>query len=156
MFSFFWVYRSDIIMVQRKPSFQVIIRKLDKPIYNDLEAEFDWICKSLGFFENIDRDKSASLVFKELVSATELGESLSSTDVAERLDLSRGAAINHLNNLMRSGLIEKHGTRYFARSKSVLRTIEELEEDIERIFNTMKKTASLIDFQLKTRPRRLA
>ena len=80
--------------------------------------------------------------------------SLSSTAIAERVGMSRGSVINHLNNLMRSGLIIRQGRYYSARSRSVYRTIEEIEEDIERIFLRMKRTAQEIDEELGIMPPR--
>ena len=72
---------------------------------------------------------------------------MSSTELAERIGMSRGAIINHLNNLKRSGLIENK-KYYSARSKSVKKKIEEIEEDIDRIFSQLKKTAEELDKQI--------
>ena len=62
--------------------------------------------------------------------------------------MSRGSIINHLNNLQRSGLVVRQGRFYLPRSSSMLGTIEEIEEDIERIFAKMKKTAQELDREL--------
>ena len=115
---------------------------------SDAFDELDWICQSLGFFEPIDRDKTASSVFKEIIKATDKGQALTSSAIAGQVKMSRGAVINHLNNLMRSGLIVRHGRYYISRSRSMYRTIEEIEEDIDRIFAKMKRTALEIDKEL--------
>ena len=132
----------------RRASFKIVIRKVEQPFSGKSVDELDWICQTLGFFEPIDREKIASQIFKEIVSATDRGEALTSTAIAERVNMSRGSVINHLNNLMRSGLIVRSGRYYSARSRSMYRTIEEIEEDIERIFSKMKKTAMEIDREL--------
>ena len=62
--------------------------------------------------------------------------------------MSRGAVINHLNNLLHSGLVEKNGHFYSARSRSMKRTIEEIEEDVERVFSQLKKAAEGLDKQI--------
>jgi len=129
----------------RRASFKIVIRRVERPFSGSLDKELEWICSSLGFLEPIDRDKVAASVFKEIVQATEKGKPLTSTALAERVDMSRGSVVNHLNNLQRSGLIVRNGRHYFARSRSMFRTIEEIEEDIERIFARMKKTAREID-----------
>ncbi|MBS3062135.1 MAG: helix-turn-helix transcriptional regulator [Candidatus Diapherotrites archaeon] len=136
---------------QRRMSFRLVIRKVEPPYSDSLLDELDWICKSLGFYEEIDKDKTAAAVFRILVMASERGEALSSTAIADRVNMSRGAVINHLNNLVRSGLIEKHGRFYVARSSSVYRTIEELEDDIDRIFERMKQRARQIDAKFRQR-----
>lgn len=135
----------------RSVSFRLVIRKVEPPFSDSVLDELDWICKSLGFYEEIDKDKTAAAVFRILVLATEHGEALSSSAIASRVDMSRGAVINHLNNLVRSGLAEKHGRYYVARSQSVYRTIEEIEEDIDRIFDKMKQRAKQIDAKFNQR-----
>ncbi|MFH1587280.1 MAG: winged helix-turn-helix domain-containing protein [Candidatus Diapherotrites archaeon] len=135
-------------MDERKASFKIVIRKIERPFSNEPMDELDWICESLGFFETIDKDKTASSIFREIVTATEKGEALTSTAIAERVGMSRGAVINHLNNLLRAGLITRHGRYYIARSKSVYRTIKEIEEDILSVFRKMEITAREIDEEM--------
>ncbi|HLC92827.1 MAG TPA: winged helix-turn-helix domain-containing protein [archaeon] len=132
----------------RRASFKIVIRKVEQPFSQSPLDELNWICQSLGFMEPIDRDKTASSIFREIIKATESGEALSSSAIADRVGMSRGAIINHLNNLMRSGLITRDGRFYSARSRSIYRTIEEIEEDIERIFTKMKRTAMALDEEL--------
>jgi len=130
-----------------RSKFKVVVRRVERPFKDDFEHQLTWICSSLGFFEPIDKDKNAAAVFKEIVLATEKGSALSSTALAERVGMSRGAVINHLNNLLRSGLIEKNGKYYSSRSRSMKRTIEEIEDDVGRIFSQLKKAAEEIDKQ---------
>jgi len=137
----------------RKSSFELIIRKVEPPFSNSVQDELDWICQSFGFFEEIDREKTASSVFKEIVKATERNNLVTSTALAKKVGMSRGSVINHLNNLMQSGLIIKDGRFYAARSQSMFRTIEEIEEDIDRIFDKMKKRARMIDERVGIRVR---
>jgi predicted transcriptional regulator len=131
----------------RRGVFKVVIRKVERPYHDDFEHQLAWICSSLGFFEPIDKEKNAAAVFKEIVSATEKSEALSSTAIAQRIGMSRGSTINHLNRLLKSGLIEKNGKFYSSRSSSLERTIEEIEEDVSRIFGQLKKSATEIDKQ---------
>ena len=140
-------------MEGRRAVFKVVVKRVEMPFSRDPLAELDWICQSLGFMEPIDREKTASQVFREIIKATEGGEALTSSAISERVRMSRGAVTNHLNNLMRSGLIIRSGRFYSARSRSIFRTIEEIEEDIERIFAKMKKTAIGLDEELGVRPR---
>jgi len=132
----------------KRSRFKVVVRKVERPFRDDFEHQLTWICSSLGFFEPIDKEKNAAAVFKELVLASEKGVALTSTALAERIGMSRGAVINHLNNLLRSGLVEKAGRYYSARSRSMKRTIEEIEEDVERIFTQLKRAAEEIDTQI--------
>lgn len=137
---------------KRKIAFEIVVRRVERPLPNKPTEEFDWICQTLGFFEPIDKDKTAATIFKELVRASESGEALTSSALANRIDMSRGSVINHLNNLMRSGLVVRVGRYYEPRSSSMYRTIEEIEEDVERIFAKIKRTARNIDEELGLSP----
>ncbi len=141
------------MVVLRPMRFRVVIKKIDHPFSESVQDELDWICQSLGFFEEIDKDKTASAVFRIIWMATENREALSSTTIADRVSMSRGAVLNHLTNLQRSGLIEKHGRFYIARSQSLYRTMEELQEDIDRIFEKLKTRAKFIDAKFNQRMR---
>ena len=66
----------------RRTAFRLVIRKIEPPFSNDLETELEWICQTFGFFEPIDREKTAAAVFSQIVAATERGEALTSTAIA--------------------------------------------------------------------------
>jgi len=135
-------------MVPERSTFKIVIKKVERPYSPDIEDSLEWLCSSLGFFEPIDREKTAASILKEILKASEEGTALTSTAIAQRVGMSRGSVINHLNNLMRAGLVTRHGRYYATRSKSVFRTVEEIEEDIDRIFSRMKKTAREIDHEI--------
>ncbi|MBI4043277.1 MAG: helix-turn-helix transcriptional regulator [Candidatus Diapherotrites archaeon] len=129
----------------RRFQFQIVVRRVEKPFDKDLQKELNWICESLGFFEPIDKDKTAAGVFKEIVLATEKGTGITSSQLAHQVKMSRGSVINHLNNLLQAGLVIKQGRAYFARSKSMVRTLREVEEEVQRVFDRMEQTAREID-----------
>jgi len=133
-------------------SFQVVIRRVEQPFSPHADEEFNWLLQCLGFFEPIDKGKTAASVFKELVKATEQQHggknALSSSEIAERVNMSRGAVTNHLNNLFRSGLILKEGSKYRARSKSIFRTVKELQDEIDLVFKKMEETAKELDKEM--------
>ncbi len=128
----------------RRTSFRIVIRRIEPPFVRNTESELEWICQSLGL-SPVNRDKITIDIFKLIVKHTEDGEGISSSEIAEKIKLSRGAVINQLNNLQLAGLVVKQGRKYFARSRSMVRTIQEVEEDIKRIFARMEETALEID-----------
>lgn len=131
--------------MERRESFKIVIRRVEKPLEKSFEKDFDWMCRSLGFFEQIDKEKTASTVLREVVRAACEGKPITSSSLAGRIEMSRGSVINHLNNLIKSGLIVKDGRFYYPRSRSIYRTIQEIEEDVDRIFRRMEETAKRID-----------
>lgn len=131
----------------KRSKFKLTIRKVDFSQQTDFDSKIAWICSSLGFFEMIDKNKNAAAIFKEIFLATSMGQVLTSTTIAQRIGMSRGSTINHLNNLVKSGLIEKNGRYYYARNKTMAGTINEIEDDLIHIFSRIKKVAETIDFE---------
>lgn len=138
----------------RRPahSFELSVKSIEPPFSNRIEEELDYLCKSFGLLEPLGKEKTTSQVFKELFNTShssikEPGQHgmLSSSELAKRMRISRGAVINQLNNLQRSGLVVKRGRLYGVRSNSILRTIEELEADVNKVFEKTKKIAKQID-----------
>ena len=127
----------------------IIIRKIRSPAPGNLDADIDYVCKSLGYFSKRDKQDTAGKIFRLLVKeACEPEECLTSDEIAERLDLTRGAIIHHLNNFILAGIVIKENNRYRLRSASIQKSLEEIKTDIERIMDQMIKIASEIDEQL--------
>lgn len=140
---------TPITNVPKRSKFKLTIRKVELPQKIDFNEKIAWICSSLGFFENIDKNKNAASIFKEILLASSLGQVLTSTTIAQRIGMSRGSTINHLNNLLNAGLIEKVGKYYLARSNTMLGIINEIEDDTLHIFSRMKKVAKEMDEETK-------
>jgi predicted transcriptional regulator len=140
----------SVLAPRHKHRFQVVIRRIEQPFSKQMDEEFNWLLQCMGFFEPIDKGKTAASVFKELVRSTdkEGGQLLTSTEIAERVGMSRGAVINHLNNLLRAGLILKQGSKYMARSKSLFRIIKEIQDEIDLVFKRMEETARELDQEM--------
>ena len=134
----------------RRSSAKLTLRNVALPEKENFDEEIAWICSSLGFFEKIDKGKTAAIIFKEIYLAGMLGRVLTSTTISQKLGMSRGSVINHLNNLLKSGIIEKGGKYYFTRHKTMLGIITEIEDDAIHLFSRMKKVAKEIDSQIDT------
>ena len=132
-------------MEVRKTVFRIQVKKYEKPFSNDADDNLEWICRSLGFLEPIDKDKTAYSIFREILINAQKDRLLSSTELSRKVKMSRGSVINHLNRLQTAGLVMRQGKYYVPRSKSVFRMIQELEEDLDRIFKRMEETAKRLD-----------
>ena len=124
--------------------FRIVIRRVEQPFEGGVEREIEWLCESLGLTP-IGKDKASAEIFREVVRASEDGKGISSTELTDKINLSRTAVIHHLNNLQAAGLVVKNGRAYVSRSRSMVRTIQEVEADIKRIFDRMEETAREID-----------
>lgn len=124
---------------------EILMRDLERPGDMSKEEYIDWICESFGLFETIDREKTASKIFKELISSLDKGCGMTSTSLGQESNVTRGAALNHLKRMMSAGLVVREGNRYLLRCSSLKRTINEIHRDINRIFEDIEEIAAQID-----------
>ena len=111
----------------------------------DYESDLEWICKSFGFLEPRDKKKTAYRIFKEIVEAARDNKGLTSDELAQKLNLTRGTIIHHLNKMIKSGLVIHQEGQYKLRGRSLANTVEEIERDIHRVFENIHKVAETID-----------
>ena len=127
----------------------VVVRKVRSPAPGSIDEDIDYICKSFGYFSQRDKQESAGKIFRLLVKeACGHNEGICSDEMAKKLSLSRGAIVHHLNSFITCGLVIKERNVYRIRSSSLQKSIEEIKEDIDRIFKQMSKIAIEIDEKL--------
>ena len=127
---------------------RITIVTIRKPQERNLNQELQWIGTSLGLFNLRDKDKSTFRVFIELLKSAKLKQTISSDDLAARLNLSRGTIVHHINKLMESGLVMHEGNRYTLRVENLKSLIEEVEKDIKRACDDLKQVAKEVDERL--------
>lgn len=130
-------------------AYKIKLKKIETPPPGDVRTDIDYICRSFGYFSQRDKNSTAGKIFRLLVRET-AGEStgLTSDQIAEKLDLSRGAIVYHLNSFINAGLVVRERNTYRLRSQSLQKSIEEIRQDTQRIFNEMLKIAQAIDEEL--------
>ncbi|MEK6848967.1 MAG: helix-turn-helix domain-containing protein, partial [Nanoarchaeota archaeon] len=94
---------------------RITIVTLRKPAHANLNEELQWFGSSLGLFGLRDKDKSMFRVFLELVKAAKSGNPLSSDELAETLNLTRGTVVHHINKLIEAGIVLYDGKHYWLR-----------------------------------------
>ncbi|MBN2517791.1 MAG: helix-turn-helix transcriptional regulator [Candidatus Altiarchaeota archaeon] len=125
---------------------RIMLRELKPPGKVDEDKDIEWLCRSFSLFTNKDTDKSAYKVFRALLESSLEGAPITSTEISERLGVTRGTVLFHLQKFHRSGLIVRASSRrYVLRSSSLEDTIEDIMRDTLQIFEKMKKVASDID-----------
>ncbi|MFW6013994.1 MAG: ArsR family transcriptional regulator [Candidatus Nanoarchaeia archaeon] len=129
----------------------ITIIRLKKPRSNEINEELQWLGASLGLFNLRDKDKSCFRIFIELIKNARIrDEPLTSDQIAYRLNLTRGTVIHHVNKLMNAGIVEKEGNRgYNLRTNKLSELIEELQKDMTRNFEDLKRVAEGVDRKLK-------
>ncbi len=132
-------------MIQQR----ITIIKIRQPAERNLNEELQWFGTSLGLFNLRDKDKSCFRVFIELLKSAKSNQTLSSDELAAKLDLSRRTIIHHINRLMESGLVLHEGNTYTLRVDTLRSLIEELEKDLKRALDDLKDVANEIDKTLR-------
>lgn len=124
---------------------KITIVKISKPSQRDLNHELQWFGDSLGLFNLRDKDKSCFRTFIELIKAAKLRAPLTSDEIAERLGITRGTVIHHINKLMEAGIVIHHKNKYMLRVDNLSSLIDELHRDIKRTCISLKEIAIDID-----------
>jgi predicted transcriptional regulator len=128
---------------------RIIIKKIRSPAPGNIDNDIDFLCKSLGYFSKRDKQETAGKIFRLMVKEACAPEKcFTSDEIAEKLDLTRGAIVHHLNNFLAAGIITKEHNKYRLRSGSLQKSMEELRADIERIMEQMIKIAIELDEKL--------
>ena len=128
---------------------QILIKKIRSPAPGSLNDDIDYLIKSLGYFSKRDKQDTAGKIFRLIVKeACEPDNCLSSDEIAEKLNLTRGAIVHHLNSFISSGIVIKEHNAYRLRSVSLQKSVEEIRTDIDRIMEQMIKIAMEIDKKL--------
>ena len=96
---------------------KVTIIKLKKP-KNEINDEIQWLCRSLGLFGERDKEKSCYRVFIELLKNK---QGLSSDELADQTNITRGTVIHHINRLADSGFVVSQKKKY--RLKNIILSI---------------------------------
>ena len=121
----------------------VIIR--NRPPKRQVNEELQWLGDSLGLFNLRDKDKSCFRIFLEIIKSAKQGKPLTSDELADKLGLSRGTVIHHINKMMESGIIIHQDNMYLLRVDNLTQLVQEIRKDIERTIDDMNDIAEDID-----------
>ena len=113
---------------------------------DNLNSEVQWFSESFGLFSQRDKVKSCFRLFIALLQAK---RSMSSNELAYKLNLSRATVIHHLNKLISCGLIIIEGNKYILREKNLELSLKRIKEDLISTFEEMEADAKRIDKKLK-------
>ncbi len=128
---------------------RITIIRLSRPARGSVNEELKWLGHSLGLFSERDKDSSLYRLFVELIKSSRANRLQTSDELAQRLGLSRGTVIHHLNKLMETGLVVSDRNRYALRVGNLEVLIDELRKDVRRAMDDLKAIAKQIDDELK-------
>lgn len=127
---------------------KITIIQTHRPSKQNINDKLQWLANSLGLFNLRDKENSCFRVFIELIKSAKREEALTSDELALRLNLTRGTIVHHLNKLKESGLIIMQKNRYYLRVNNLKELIAEVEYDLVKTLEELKRTANELDSQL--------
>ena len=116
---------------------------------NNINSDLQWLGNSLGLFNLRDKDSSCFRIFITLVKKSTANTTLSSDEIAEKLDLSRGTVVHHLIKLMDAGIVIREKEGYILREEKLTKVINDLHKDVESLFSELLEVAQEVDTQLR-------
>ncbi|MFH1443480.1 MAG: hypothetical protein ABIG96_05585 [Candidatus Micrarchaeota archaeon] len=127
---------------------QITVRRMERPAKKALEQELEAFCNSLGMAT--DENSVAKNIFREILQKEQKGKEggVRSIVISRKMQLTRGGTVYHLNKLMESGLIVRRGREYELRGQSLQDTVDEMEDDMRRMFKMIKRMAVEIDEEM--------
>jgi len=111
----------------------------------DINTQLQWLCQSIGLFTARDYDSSLYRLFIELIKDAKIVHYSTSDELAERIDLTRGTVIHHLNKLMDAGIVIRQKNYYILKEKDVKKLVVSMRSDINEFFDEIEKSAEKID-----------
>lgn len=124
---------------------RITLIRVPKPHSSDVNVELQWLGNSLGLFNERDKDKSCFRIFITLIKAAKHEKPVSSDQIAEHLNLSRGTVVHHMNKLLSSGLVLRERQGYILRINKMDSLITEIQRDMERMCSDLRKVAQELD-----------
>jgi|GEM_PF-379020 predicted transcriptional regulator len=127
---------------------RVTILKIRRTPKENINQELQWIGNSLGLFSLRDKNSSCFRIFIVLLKKAKSNQIISSDEIADRLKLTRGTVVHHLNNLMNSGIVIREQGGYILRERNLERVISSIRKDLDSAMSELMKVAKEVDEKL--------
>lgn len=124
---------------------EVRIRHIIKKRQDSLEDAINLLCESLGVIGPRDVDNISVKIFKELLKALQEEKAMTSDELAEKVGLTRGAVVHHLNRMVKAGVVIRSSRGYEIRSYDLESLIDEVRTDVNRFLEDIKSIAMELD-----------
>ena len=127
---------------------KITIIRVRKTLPDNVNEELQYIGDSLGLFNLRDRNSSCFRIFIVLLKKAKFDEISSSDEIADRLGLTRGTVVHHLNMLRDSGLVIREKGGYILRERNLEKLILEIKRDLNSTMDHLIDVAKIVDQKL--------
>lgn len=119
-----------------------------KPRVHDVNEQLQWFGGTLGLFGTRDKDKSCFRIFIILLKNLKETSPISSDEIAERTELSRGTVVHHLNRLMSSGIVTSEKGGYQLKVDKLEHLVDLIKDNVDRAFENLTEIGKDLDKKL--------
>jgi predicted transcriptional regulator len=128
---------------------RITIIRIKKPVQENINEELQFLGESLGLFSERDKDKSCFRIFIILLNSLRKGQKITSDEIADKTNLTRGTVIHHLNRLMESGIVVSQKNYYMLAVDNMEELVDLVKNNLVKTFENLKPTARSIDRRLE-------
>jgi len=128
---------------------RITIIRIKKPDQDNINEELQFLGESLGLFNERDKDKSCFRIFIILINSLRKGIKVTSDEIADKTNLTRGTVIHHLNRLMESGIVVSQKNYYMLAVDNMEELVDLVKNNLVKTFDNLKPTARSIDKRLE-------
>lgn len=131
---------------------KITIVRTNTPVEYNINELLQWFGGSLGLFNLRDKDRSCFRIFISLLRNLKSEEpGLSSDELAELTDLSRGTVVHHLNKLIESGIVLVQRNKYLLKVNNLEELVDVVRTDVNKTFDSLKDVGKKLDVMLDLR-----
>jgi len=128
---------------------RITIIRIKRPNQDHINEELQFLGESLGLFSERDKDKSCFRVFIVLIKSLKTGQRLTSDEIADKTNLTRGTVIHHLTRLMESGIVVSQKNYYMLAVDNMEELVDLVKNNLTKTFDSLKPIARNIDKKLE-------
>jgi len=128
---------------------RITIIRINRPQQESINDELKYLGESLGLFSERDKDKSCFRIFIVLLKSLKINHKLTSDEIADRTNLTRGTVIHHLNRLMESGIVVSQKNYYMLAVDNMEELVDLVKNNLSKTFDNLKPIARNIDKKLE-------
>ncbi len=128
---------------------RITIIRINKPEQDSINEELRYLGESLGLFSERDKDKSCFRIFIILLKSLKTNQRLTSDEIAEKSNLTRGTVIHHLNRLMESGIVVNQKSYYILAVDNMEELVDLVKNNLVKSMDNLKPIARNIDKKLE-------
>ncbi len=128
---------------------EITVKEKKLPDEESFKEMLEWVCECLGLIKGRDIEKTSAKLLLCILKHSIKNGPVKPEVLAQEVKLSRSTVVHHLQKYIRVGMIVRTQGGYELRERTLEGTIREIERDIEKEFERIRRIARKIDEELR-------